>query len=197
MGQWPVWGCDVMDVGGGPARPRVKSPTEMPTEARQARRKTILRQTILLMLALLLVGAAGLTALMLLHRAMRTPNADDTAALICTAYKTQNYDALISRVDGKTPDAQGATSAFDAAAQNKLKNTLTSADRQFGKVKACSYKEQVETISPSADQKQYLVVIQRTAQPLESTLFVFLVRESDGGWHIARKSDFGMPQTGG
>lgn len=186
-----------MEAGERPGRPRAKSPTETPTEVRLAKRRTLLNQTLLLMCALLLVGAAGIAALLLLDHATRPPTADDTARLICTSYKSQNYDALIGRVDGNTPDAHNATSPFNSSAKSALKKTLTSADTQFGKVKTCSYKEQDEVINPSADQKSYFVIIQRTGQPLASTLVVYLVKGSNGGWYIARKSDFGMPQTAG
>lgn len=185
-----------MDAGGRPMRPRVKSPTEIPTEARQANRQRVLRQTLLLMLGLTILGAAGLTALGLLHHAMRPPSADDTARLMCTSYTTQNYDPLIARVDGNTADANNRLTPFNASAKSALKKILTSADLHYGKVKSCSYKEQVETINPSSDQRSYFVIIQRASQPIASTLVVYLVKGTDGGWYIARKSDFGMPQTG-
>ena len=190
-----VWGCDVLEAGGGPGRPRVKSPTEMPTEARRARRDTILRQTLMLLLTLLILGGVGFGALYLLHYAMRTPNADDTAALVCTAYKTQNYDALIARVDPNYRGQIGPTGAFDTAAKNRLKNTLTTADRQFGKVKTCSYSETSDNRSQAGDVKTYNMVIQRFGQA-PGTLVVYIAKETDGKWYLTRGSDFGMPQTG-
>ena len=77
-----------MEAGERPGRPRAKSPTETPTEARLAKRRTLLNQTLLLMCALLVVGAAGIAALLLLDHATRPPTADDTARLICTSYKS-------------------------------------------------------------------------------------------------------------
>ena len=189
-------GCDVLEAGGGPGRTRVKSPTEIPTEARQARRQALLRQTLLLMLTLLLLGAAGLTALGLLHYAMRTPNADDTAALICTAYKTQNYDALIARVDPNYRGQIGPSNPFDNNAKNQLKNLLISADRNYGKVTTCSYSETSDTRTQAGEAKIYNVVILRATQTQPVTLIETLVKESDGKWYITRGSAFALPQTG-
>lgn len=148
------------------------------------------------MLTLLLLGAAGLAALGLLHHAMRTPNADDTAALICTAYKTQNYDALIARVDPNYRGQIGPSGPFDANAKKQLKSFLTADDSKYGKVKTCSYAETSDTKTAGGEVKAYNVVTQRAGQQISVTLQVFVVRESDGSWRVSRASQFLISQTG-
>lgn len=155
-----------------------------------------MRQTLLLMLTLLILGGMGFGALYLLHYAMRTPNADDTAALICTAYKTQNYDALIAHVDPNYRGQIGPTSPFDSNAKNLLKSALTNYDRQYGKVKTCTYNETSDTRTQAGEVKVYDLVILRATQTQPVTLIQNLVKESDGKWYITRASAFGMPQTG-
>lgn len=166
----------------------------MPAEARQARRQTIARQTLALMLTLLLLGGAGFTALGLLHYAMRTPTADDTAALVCTAYKTQNYDALIARVDPNFRGQVGPSGLFDTNAKNQLKNFLTADDNKYGKVKTCSYSETSDTRTQAGEVKTYNMIIQRSPQSQPGTLTIYIVKETNGQWYLTRGSDFGMPQ---
>ena len=148
------------------------------------------------MLALLLLGGAGFAAVGLLHHAMRTPTADDTAAFICTAYKTQNYDALIARVDPNFRGQIGPSGPFDANAKKQLKSLLTADDNKYGKVKTCSYSETSDTHTQAGEIVMYNMIVQRSPQSQPGTLIVYVVKETNGKWYLTRGSDFGMPQTG-
>jgi hypothetical protein len=187
-----------MEAGERPGRPRAKSPTETPTEVRLAKRRTLLNQTLLLMCALLVVGAAGIAALLLLDHATRPPTSDDIAARICTAYKTQNYSTIIKQVNGTYQGQIGPSGPFDATAQKQLTNTLTNADKRYGKVRTCTPSEVSDNRTQAGEIRTYNLIIQRSPPSQPVTLAVYLVKGSDGSWYITRGSDFGMPpQTAG
>lgn len=148
------------------------------------------RLTLLLAVALALIGVAGGEAMGLLQRAMRVPSADDTAQLVCTAYQSQNYDILLNVID-PTPVPPAQTGPFDAAARSSLANTLKSLDAGSGEVTSCAYQE---PLPQSGSALRYILTMRRTRVTVDITMPITLLRQPDGSWKVSRGSDFtGIP----
>ncbi|MBF6591975.1 MAG: hypothetical protein IVW57_15810 [Ktedonobacterales bacterium] len=150
-----------------------------------------LRAALALAVLLMLVGVAGGGALKLLRYAMRTPTADDTAQIICTAYRQQNYDLLLQRIDS-TPVPPANTGAFDA---NALRARLQVLDTSQGTVSSCAYRQlDFGTTATTPGALQYTFAMRRARAANEFDLIMTLIYESDGTWKVSRASNFtGLP----
>jgi hypothetical protein len=182
--------------GGAPMAARARSPHQAPgSPAPDAPRMGLgrlrLRVTLALLLALTVSGLASAEGAALLQRALRTPSADDIAQRICTAYLAQNYDLLASQIDPATI-APNVTAPWDAHAQAALLEQLHTEDAALGRVTHCAYSALAFGAGPRpATTRQYLFSMQR-AKPYSTGMN--LNRQADGGWLIARDSDFlGVP----
>lgn len=157
-----------------------------------AKRKATLQLTVVLAVVLLLLGEAGGGSLSLLRYAMREPNADDIAQLVCNAYERQDYALLIAHIN-PAPASPDNTGVFDAAAKDSLLTQLQTLDSSAGKVTKCTEKSfrVGDTSAQTPSQIQYAFIMTRANNPDKpfNTLMT-LVLVSGKGWMVSRNSNF-------
>lgn len=155
-------------------------------------------------IALLIIMIAGIAVMKLLVGVSQFRSPDAVMAVVCDAYTTHNYDALIARIDPTFTDHFAtARSVLDSNVKTLVKGELTNADSGYGTASSCSYSEIGESPWTEAtasgpwtgEVKTFNIPVQRsgTNQPI-IPLTVYLIKESNGQWYIARDSDFGAPR---
>jgi hypothetical protein len=153
--------------------------------------------TVVLALLLLAVGAAGYQAASLLHYAITTPpsvnaSAASTAAFVCEALKTQEYQRLVSYID-PAPLPPAVTGAFDARLTIAQ---LQARDSNEGKVVACAtapYGSGSIVSTDGATRYQLIVRRANAATPASGTLVLRQASSGAHGWLIERDSSFLAP----
>ncbi|MBF6590616.1 MAG: hypothetical protein IVW57_08805 [Ktedonobacterales bacterium] len=177
---------------GGAARAGGRS-GEHARSGERARRGSSLVPTVVLALALALVGVGGVQAASLLRHAMRPQSASDVASLVCNALKAQAYDLLADQMDS-APVPPNATGAFNA---NALSATLRAFDTSAGTVTSCTYAQlsYVDTSSRGAV-ANYALTVRRAKQTTSQGILLILTQQSDGTWKVARSSNLTGSPTG-
>lgn len=149
-------------------------------------RTSVLASTLVLALALVLVGAGGVKAAGLLQHAMRPQTASDIAAMACTALQSRNYSMLVGAVN-PAPVPPNATSAFNATA---LMGQLRALDRGSGAVVRCTY-QQISYVHASAHGAlaNFALTVTRAHGSNANGILLVVAQQPSGTWQITRASD--------
>jgi hypothetical protein len=180
-----------------PSPPAASSASSASPTGQRGQQQPTTLITVVLALLLLAVGAAGYQAASLLHYAITTPprvnaSAASTAAFVCDALKTQEYQRLVSYID-PAPIPPAVTGAFDARLTIAQ---LQARDTNEGKVVSCAtapYGSGSIVSTDGATRYQLIVRRANAATPASGTLVLRQSSSGAHGWLIERDSSFLAP----
>ncbi|HEX6540968.1 MAG TPA: hypothetical protein VF040_04375 [Ktedonobacterales bacterium] len=140
------------------------------------------RASLLLALALLLLGTAAAYGATQLQGAISRQMRADAASAICASFQNQEYDALAEMVD-PAPITPVAAQTFN---RKTLIAQLQSIDQHQGRVSACSW----HLLQADDESATYVFSLSRPQTPVPIGMLVIFRHEPTGDWRISRRSPF-------
>jgi hypothetical protein len=143
--------------------------------------------TIMLALALAVLGVGGVQAAALLKHALRPAGPEVLAGQICSELKAHQYDQLASQVDPSPDPTQKASAVLDP---KTITGKLRALDGSVGSVATCAF-QQLSYVDNSSHGAvaNFSMTLQREKQGNMQAVLLILVQQPDGTWKIARSTN--------